>query len=241
MKDRKMIDNLFNGIMVGLLGILLAVVIINSVENTEERKRLKSDIEAVKLSVDELSTGMNERLDSVDKRIGTLIENDQAHTQQIEGLSNNNDTIYGMIKELQDKIKEVEKHIDEVEQAKLKKKAKEAEVLAVSYSAPTSYTTPASGLTPTSGVNYFGDQKETYYNLPMEGVIAQARNFGIEGEYWVRDDGVKMYGDYVIVAANRDIHPMGSLVETSLGTGISLDTGGFAAGNPYQVDVATSW
>jgi hypothetical protein len=29
----------------------------------------------------------------------------------------------------------------------------------------------------------------------MEKVIEHARNFGIEGEYWVRDDGVKMYGD----------------------------------------------
>ena len=50
-----------------------------------------------------------------------------------------------------------------------------------------------------------------------------------------------MYGDYVICAANRDVHPMGSLVETSLGTGISLDTGGFAVADPYAVDIATSW
>lgn len=96
-------------------------------------------------------------------------------------------------------------------------------------------------LTATGGVYWYGDQKETWYNLPMEGVIAQAQSNGIYGEYWVRDDGVKMYGDYIILACNRDVHPMGSLVETSLGTGISLDTGAFASANPTQVDIAVGW
>lgn len=96
-------------------------------------------------------------------------------------------------------------------------------------------------LTATGGVYWYGDQKETWYNLPMEGVIAQAQNNGIYGEYWVREDGCKMYGDYIILACNRGVHPMGSLVETSLGTGISLDTGAFASDNPTQVDIAVGW
>lgn len=96
-------------------------------------------------------------------------------------------------------------------------------------------------LTATGGVYWYGDQKETWYNLPMEGVIAQAQNNGIYGEYWVREDGVKMYGDYIMLACNRSVHPMGSLVETSLGTGISLDTGAFADINPTQVDIAVNW
>jgi uncharacterized coiled-coil protein SlyX len=96
-------------------------------------------------------------------------------------------------------------------------------------------------LTATGGVYWYGDQKETWYNLPMEKVIEQAQNNGIYGEYWVRDDGVKMYGDYIMCACNRDVHPMGSLVETSLGTGISLDTGAFADINPTQVDIAVGW
>ncbi len=103
------------------------------------------------------------------------------------------------------------------------------------------YEAPTGGLTPTGGVYWYGDQKDTWYNLPMEGVIAQAQSNGIYGEYWVRDDGCKMYGDYIILACNRDVHPMGSLVETSLGTGISLDTGAFANANPYQVDIAVGW
>ena len=103
------------------------------------------------------------------------------------------------------------------------------------------YNMPSGGLTKSGGVNYYGDQKETYYNLNMNGVVNNAQNAGVEGDYWVRDDGVKMYGEYVIVAANQEVHPYGSTVETSLGTGIVLDTGGFAAGNPTQVDIATDW
>ena len=107
----------------------------------------------------------------------------------------------------------------------------------------TTYTQPTGDgvLTASNGVNYYGNQKETYYNLNMDGVISIAQSQGIEGEYWVRDDGCKMYGDYIIVAANLDTHPRGSLVETSLGTGIVLDTGGFAASDPNQVDIATEW
>lgn len=97
------------------------------------------------------------------------------------------------------------------------------------------------GLTQSAGVNYYGDQKETYYNLNMSRVVSRAQDSGIQGDYWVRDDGVKMYGDYVIIAANQDVHPYGSTVDTSLGEGIVLDTGGFAAGNPTQVDIATDW
>ena len=107
----------------------------------------------------------------------------------------------------------------------------------------TIYTQPTCDgvLTASNGVNYYGNQKETYYNLPMEGVISIAKSQGIEGEYWVREDGCKMYGDYIIVAANLDTHPRGSLVETSLGTGIVLDTGSFAESNPHHIDIATDW
>ena len=96
-------------------------------------------------------------------------------------------------------------------------------------------------LTKESGVNYYYDQKETYYNLPMDTIVSIAQSQGIEGEYWEREDGCKMLGDYIMVAANRGVHPQGSLVETSLGTGIVVDTGGFAEENPTQIDIATNW
>lgn len=83
--------------------------------------------------------------------------------------------------------------------------------------------------------------KETYYNLNMSGVISIMRELGYDYEYWVRDDGVKMFGPYVMCAANLEVHPRGSLVETSLGTAIVCDTGSFARENPYQLDIAVSW
>lgn len=91
------------------------------------------------------------------------------------------------------------------------------------------------------GVNQGPSGKETYYNLDMSRVVENMHNQGFEGEYWVRDDGVKMFGDYVIVAANLDVHPRGSIVESSLGPAIVCDTGGFAESDPNQLDIATSW
>lgn len=83
--------------------------------------------------------------------------------------------------------------------------------------------------------------KETYYNLNMSGVVSIMRRMGYDYEYWVRDDGVKMFGNYVMVAANLNLRPRGSLVQTSLGMGIVCDTGTFARRNPTQIDIATSW
>lgn len=86
--------------------------------------------------------------------------------------------------------------------------------------------------------------KETYYNLPMDGVIRIMRNMGYSEEeypYWVREDGVKMFGDYIMVAADLNIRPKGTILECSLGTAIVVDTGDFAKTNHTQLDVATSW
>lgn len=83
--------------------------------------------------------------------------------------------------------------------------------------------------------------KETYYNLNMSGVIRIMRSRGYTGEYWVRNDGVKMLGQYVMVAADLDIRPRGSLVPTSLGMGMVCDTGTFIYSNPTQIDIATAW
>lgn len=91
------------------------------------------------------------------------------------------------------------------------------------------------------GVNYGPSGKETYYNLDMSVIVSIMRGMGNTDEYWVREDGCKMLGDYIMVAANLDLHPRGSIVETSLGEGIVCDTGGFARNNPTQIDIATTW
>ena len=86
--------------------------------------------------------------------------------------------------------------------------------------------------------------KETYYNLNMTNVIKIMRNLGYDAEeypYWVRDDGVKMFGPYVMVAANLVIRPRGTIVQTSLGKGIVVDTGEFAKYDTTQIDIAVTW
>lgn len=96
----------------------------------------------------------------------------------------------------------------------------------------------------TRGVAFFDGHVETWYNLDMSVVVSYARQriAGMDdAEYWVREDGAKMLGDYVMVAANQEVHPYGSLVETSLGTGIVVDTGDFAILHREQIDIAVDW
>lgn len=83
--------------------------------------------------------------------------------------------------------------------------------------------------------------KETYYNLNMSGCISIMNSRGFNEPYWVRSDGVKMYGYYVMCAAGLSIRPKGSIVESSNGLAIVVDTGGFASRNPRQLDIAVTW
>jgi len=84
--------------------------------------------------------------------------------------------------------------------------------------------------------------KETYYNLNMSRCIYYMQQLGYYEKYWVRSDGVKMYGNAIMVAANLKQHPKGSLVETSLGTGIVVDTGEFTTnGSGVTLDIAVTW
>ncbi len=83
--------------------------------------------------------------------------------------------------------------------------------------------------------------RETYYNLNMSKIVAVLHKAGYEGDYWVRKDGVKMFGDYIMVAANYSRFRYGTIVETSLGTGIVCDTGDFAKSSRVVLDIAASW
>lgn len=99
-------------------------------------------------------------------------------------------------------------------------------------------------LTKSGGVFQGPSGKETYYNLPMGQVINNMRSLGYSVEeypFTVREDGAKCLGPYVIAAANLNLRPRGTIVETSLGMAIVCDTGGFAEYNSTQLDLATDW
>ncbi len=108
-------------------------------------------------------------------------------------------------------------------------------------------TIERSPLTVNKGRNYYTYTKadgttvlrqETYYDLNMSIVIGSCGG----GSYTVREDGAKIDQDgYVLVAANLNLYPRCSIVETSLGLGKVYDTGGFATTNPEQFDLATDW
>ena len=83
--------------------------------------------------------------------------------------------------------------------------------------------------------------KETYYNLNMSGVIDIMENLGYNYEYSIREDGVKMYGPFIMVAADLSLRPRGSIIKTSLGWAMVCDTGDFVNWNPTQLDIATAW
>lgn len=82
---------------------------------------------------------------------------------------------------------------------------------------------------------------EKYYNLPMDKVIEKMRAMGYSEQdypFYIREDGVKMLGDFVMVAALLDKHPRGTVVQTSLGQGIVCDTGEFTED---IFDIAVNW
>ena len=110
------------------------------------------------------------------------------------------------------------------------------------YVPPTTWTGPV--LNARVGTIQGPSGKETYYNLPMQGVVNRMRRLGYDSErypYWIRDDGAKCLGPFVLCACDLNLRPLGTILETSLGWSICADTGSFARYNHYQVDLATNW
>lgn len=83
--------------------------------------------------------------------------------------------------------------------------------------------------------------KETYYNLNMSGVVKIMKSLGYDYTYSIREDGVKMYGPFIMVAADLSLRPRGSIIKTSLGWAMVCDTGEFINWNPTQLDIAVNW
>lgn len=85
--------------------------------------------------------------------------------------------------------------------------------------------------------------KETYYNLSMANICENyLPPLGITGHYWVRSDGCKMWGNYIMLATDTNRWPKGSIYEVSLGMGIVVDHCGSAETYPGRwTDIAVAW
>lgn len=129
------------------------------------------------------------------------------------------------------KIKE-EKRKAEEEERKAEEKQKTKEEAIPSWNGEV--------LNKTNGVVYGPSGKETYYNLDMSGVIRIMRSLGYDYDYWVRDDGVKCFGEYIMLATNTNVYPKGTIVETTRGTGMVCDHCERAEYDPV-FDLAVSW
>jgi flagellar basal body-associated protein FliL len=98
-------------------------------------------------------------------------------------------------------------------------------------------------------INFYGPSgKEDYYSIPMDIVVKNAYDENYTEKdypYWIRDDGCKMFGDYIICAEDYDKYPYKSIIMTSLGEAIVLDIGGTLKrdGKDFRcdVDIATDW
>ena len=98
----------------------------------------------------------------------------------------------------------------------------------------------ATALTMKLGTIEYHGHKETWYNLKMNKVVERADGiYGLSNVYKVREDGVKTYNGFVIVAADLSV-PYGTVVETSRGIGIVLDYHTIKNGENV-FDLATAW
>ena len=87
--------------------------------------------------------------------------------------------------------------------------------------------------------------KETWYNLNMNGCVAFMRKNGYDEEtynVWIREDGAKMFGPYVMCGANVNLRPKGTILETSLGMAIVVDKCEKAhTEDATLIDLAVDW
>lgn len=162
-------------------------------------------------------------------------------TAEIDKLKSENSMQNITLEEQSEMILNYEQHISDLEH-ELDAYEIALEDAAPMFELPTTWE--GSVLTKEIGGNMGPAGRETYYNLNMNGCINKMRELGYDEEeypYWVRDDGAKMLGRYVMIAANWKIRPLGTVLETSLGWSIVVDTGEFVADYPYGVDIAVDW
>jgi hypothetical protein len=111
--------------------------------------------------------------------------------------------------------------------------------------APTETVWSGDKLNPVAGVVIGPNGKESYYNLDMSGVVSIMRSMGFSEEeypYWEREDGCKMLGNYIMIAADLNVYPRGSVVICSLGQALVCDTGDFTFnGSGVVFDIAVNW
>lgn len=171
----------------------------------------------------------------------TQFEDNEALQHEVNALKNENNTQAAAIAMQAELISDYDQRCEDLS-SELKAFEEAFEKEAPKMQLPTTWE--GSVLTKAKGTNMGPAGRETYYNLPMGGCIKTMRDRGYDEEHypvWTRDDGAKMFGKYVMIAANWRIRPLGTILETSMGWAIVVDTGEFVSEYPYGVDIAVDW
>lgn len=102
----------------------------------------------------------------------------------------------------------------------------------------------AAHLTASGGVFYGPSGKEKWYSADMSRVELIMRDLGYPEDsylYHVREDGVKMFGPYVMIAADTTVRPKGTILDTSVGEAMVVDHCVEAEKVSGLIDIATTW
>lgn len=227
-------------IIISILAILLVVFFICFSQSSSEKNDRIAKLE--------------EKVQEIEKENGEYIKDNKKLKEENQDLESENEVLQEEVKLKDEELKEVNALYDELVASLSQEepvvetyeepvvKTYEEPVVEESYSSSYSGEVLSSqnGRVPTLD----GLGTESYYNLDMSGVVEIMRGMGYDEEnypYWVRDDGCKMLGDYIMCAANLDIYPRGSIVQLTLGAGLVCDTGSFINWDPYGFDIATAW
>ena len=218
-----------------IIGICAAVLIIMQQINIEKLTERVTFLEQV-------SSTLNSELASSNASLsGKHFDDTAAMQREIDALKNENNTQAAAISMQAQMISDYDQRCEDLS-SELKAFEEAFEKEAPKMQLPTTWEGPI--LTKAKGTNMGPAGRETYYNLPMGGCIRNMRDRGYDEEHypvWTRDDGAKMFGKYVMIAANWRIRPLGTIIETSMGWAIVVDTGEFVSEYPYGVDIAVDW
>lgn len=218
-----------------IIGICLITLLIMQQINIEKLTDRISFLE-------QASTTLRSELSSTSAELaGEHFDATVAMQREIDALKNENNTQAAAIAMQAELISDYDQRCEDLT-SELKAFEEAFEKEAPKMQLPTTWE--GSVLTKAKGTNMGPAGRETYYNLPMGGCIKTMRNRGYDEEHypvWTRDDGAKMFGKYVMIAANWKIRPLGTILETSMGWAIVVDTGEFVSEYPYGVDIAVEW
>lgn len=219
------------GLLICICTLAVAVILGANQYSINKTATYVATIESAEISVAEdlqaLSSKQSQDISALQSEVNVLRE---VNESQNEVIAQQKDVIDTYDQKFEDLHKEVDAYTEVLEKE------------APKFQLPTTWK--GAKTTKQNGGVMGPSGRETYYNLNMKNCVANMRKRGYDEKtypVWERDDGAKMFGHYVMIAANWKIRPLGTVIETSIGWGIVVDTGEFVKDYPRGIDLAVNW